>query len=200
MKVLLTAFEPFGGDTINPSLEVLKQIDSDFSNLELKKLILPTSFKGADELFEKEVLEERPDAVLSLGLAGGRAGISLERIGINLDDARIADNDGYRPSGKKIREEGPAAYFSTLPLKEIKGVLTDHGIPAFFSNTAGNFVCNHILYLGLFLAEKYGIGEAGFIHLPYLPSQVLDKPNTPSMSLDLEILAIKLTLSEISGK
>ena len=129
--------------------------------------------------------EEQPDVVICVGQAGGRPNITVERIAINQDDARIPDNDGKQPIDRTIFEEGPAAYFSTLPIKAMVRDMKEAGIPASVSNTAGTFVCNHIMYGALHYAALHQPSlKAGFVHIPYLPMQTVDKPTMPSMSRD----------------
>lgn len=182
MKILLTAFDPFANEKINPTLEVFKKIEDNILNVQLIKLELPTVFGKSSKILEEKIKEAEPDVILSLGQAGGRLKITVERIAINVDDANIKDNEGNKPIDQKIRNDGENAYFSTLPIKAIVEEIKKAGIPAEISNTAGTFVCNHIMYEGLYLAEKYGNIKAGFIHIPFLPEQVIDK-DMPSMNI-----------------
>lgn len=184
MKILVTGFDPFGGEPTNPAIESVKRIDDEIEGAEIIKLEIPTVFHKAADVVEEKIKEVKPDVVLSIGQAGGRYGITVERVAINEDDARIEDNEGNQPIDVKIREDGQAAYFSTLPIKAMVEEIKKENIPASVSNTAGTFVCNHIMYQDLYLAEKYGDIKAGFIHVPFLTEQVLDKKDTASMSLD----------------
>lgn len=183
MKILLTAFDPFADEKINPTLEVLKKIEDNILNVQLIKLELPTVFGKSSKILEEKIKEVKPDVILSLGQAGGRSKITVERIAINIDDANIKDNEGNKPIDQKIRNDGENAYFSTLPIKAIVEEIKKAAIPAEISNTAGTFVCNHIMYEDLYLAAKYGNIKAGFIHIPFLPEQVIDKKDMPSMNI-----------------
>lgn len=189
MKVLITGFDGFNGEDINPSSLVLERLAIKEVNIE--KLFLETSFEKSSKVLEEKIKSFRPHILISLGQAGGRSDISIERVAINIDDASIKDNDGKRPVDKKIREDGESAYFSSLPIKAIVKDLKDKKIPASISNTAGTYVCNHVMYEGLYLSKKYENMSSGFIHLPYLPDQVLDKRNTASMGLDMMVRAVE---------
>ena len=184
MKILVTGFDPFGGEPTNPAIEAVKRIDDNIEGAEIIKLEIPTVFHKAADVVEEKIKEVNPDVVLSVGQAGGRYGICVERVAINQDDARIEDNEGKQPIDVAIREDGAPAYFSTLPIKAMVEEIKKENIPASVSNTAGTFVCNHIMYQDLYLAEKYGNIKAGFIHVPFLTEQVLDKKDTASMSLE----------------
>lgn len=184
MKILVTGFDPFGGEETNPAIESVKRIDDNIEGAEVIKLEIPTVFHKASDVVEAKIKEVKPDVILSVGQAGGRYGITVERVAINEDDARIEDNEGNQPIDVKIREDGAPAYFASLPIKAMVEEIKKENIPASVSNSAGTFVCNHIMYQDLYLAEKYGNIKAGFIHVPFLTEQVLDKPNTASMSLD----------------
>lgn len=184
MKILVTGFDPFGGEPTNPAIESVKRIDDNIEGAEIIKLEIPTVFHKAADVVEAKIKEVNPDVVLSIGQAGGRYGITVERVAINQDDARIEDNEGNQPIDVVIREDGAPAYFSTLPIKAMVEEIKKENLPASVSNTAGTFVCNHIMYQDLYLAEKYGNIKAGFIHVPFLTEQVVDKKDTASMSLE----------------
>lgn len=184
MKILVTGFDPFGGEPTNPAIESVKRIDDNIEGAEIIKLEIPTVFHKAADVVEEKIKEVKPDVVLSIGQAGGRYGITVERVAINQDDARIEDNEGNQPIDVAIREDGAPAYFSTLPIKAMVEEIKKENLPASVSNTAGTFVCNHIMYQDLYLAEKYGNIKAGFIHVPFLTEQVVDKKDTASMSLE----------------
>ena len=184
MKILVTGFDPFGGEPTNPAIESVKRIDDNIEGAEIIKLEIPTVFHKAADVVEAKIKEVKPDVVLSIGQAGGRYGITVERVAINQDDARIEDNEGKQPIDVAIREDGAPAYFSTLPIKAMVEEIKKENLPASVSNTAGTFVCNHIMYQDLYLAEKYGNIKAGFIHVPFLTEQVVDKKDTASMSLE----------------
>lgn len=184
MKILITGFDPFGGEKTNPAIESVKKISENIENAQIKKLEIPTVFHKSADVLEEAIKEFKPDAVLCVGQAGGRFGLTVERVAINQDDARIKDNEGNQPIDLPIREDGENAYFATIPIKRIVEEIKKENIPASISNSAGTFVCNHIMYQALYLSEKYGIKKAGFIHVPFLLEQVVDKPSTPSMSLE----------------
>ena len=184
MKILVTGFDPFGGEETNPAIESVKRIDENIEGAEIIKLEIPTVFHKVADVVEARIKEVKPDVILSVGQAGGRYGITVERVAINEDDARIEDNEGNQPIDVKIREDGAPAYFASLPIKAMVEEIKKENIPASVSNSAGTFVCNHIMYQDLYLAEKYGDIKAGFIHVPFLTEQVVDKPNTASMSLE----------------
>lgn len=179
MKIIVTGFDPFGGETINPSIECVKALP-EIEGVELIRLELPTVFKESAKRLNEVINDVKPDAVLSVGQAGGRAGITMERIAINVDDARIPDNISQQPIDEEIQVEGEAAYFSTLPIKRIVKAIRDAGISAEVSNSAGTFVCNHIMYQALFAATKADKPfKAGFMHIPFIPEQTTDKPSLP---------------------
>lgn len=184
MKILITGFDPFGGEKTNPAIESVKRIDENIEGAEIYKLEIPTVFHKAADMIEEKIKEIKPDVILSVGQAGGRYDLTVERVAINQDDARIPDNEENQPIDVKIREDGKNAYFATIPIKAMVEEIKKENIPASVSNTAGTFVCNHVMYQDLYLAEKYGNIKAGFIHVPFLPEQVLDKKDTASMSLD----------------
>lgn len=179
MKIIVTGFDPFGGETINPSIECVKALP-EIEGVELIRLELPTVFKESAKRLNEVIKDVKPDAVLSVGQAGGRAGITMERIAINVDDARIPDNISQQPIDEEIQVEGEAAYFSTLPIKRIVKAIREAGISAEVSNSAGTFVCNHIMYQSLFAATKADKPfKAGFMHIPFIPEQTTDKPSLP---------------------
>ncbi|NLY47205.1 MAG: pyroglutamyl-peptidase I [Tissierella sp.] len=181
MKVLITGFDPFGGENINPAYEAIKGLEDNISGMKIIKKEIPTVFYKSIEMLEKLIIDENPDLVICVGQAGGRFDISLERVAINIDDARIKDNDGNQPIDERIFEDGENAYFSSLPIKRMAMKIREAGIPANISNTAGTFVCNHIMYGLLYLIDKkYPDIRGGFIHVPYLPEQVVSKGNLPS--------------------
>ena len=198
MKLLVTGFDPFGGEKTNPAIESVKLLADEIGGAEIIKLEIPTVFNKSLAVIEKAVREHQPDVVLSIGQAGGRSAISVEYVGINLNEARIKDNEGYQPSGEKIYEDGENAYFATLPVKAMTAAMKAANVPAAISYTAGTFVCNHVLYGVRYLAEKeFPAMRSGFIHIPFLPEQVLDKANTPSMSLDLIVRGLTAAIEAI---
>ncbi len=183
MKVLITGFDPFGGESVNPALEAVKQLPDTIAGAEVIKLEIPTVFRKSLEKIEENIVKHNPDIVISVGQAGGRYAITPERVAINIDDARIEDNEKNQPIDIPIFEDGENAYFTNLPVKSMVKEMKDNGIPGVLSNTAGTFVCNHVMYGILYMIDKkYPNIKGGFIHVPYIPSQVVDKPETASMS------------------
>ena len=179
MKIIVTGFDPFGGEKINPSIECVKALP-EIEGVELIRLELPTVFKESAKRLNEVINDVKPDAVLSVGQAGGRPGITMERIAINVDDARIPDNVSQQPIDEAIQLDGEAAYFTTLPIKRIVKAIREAGISAVVSNSAGTFVCNHIMYQALFAATKAEKPfKAGFMHIPFIPEQTTDKPSLP---------------------
>lgn len=195
MKILLTAFEPFGGETVNPAIEAVKICKDEILGASIHKLILPTAFREAYSKAFEEIEDLDPDIVLSVGQAGGRSAISLEFVAINYMEARIEDNKGFRPKGESIFEDGKNAYFTNLPIKNMICEIRAAGIPATISYSAGTFVCNELFYSILYYAEredkKY---KAGFMHVPYAGSQVLDKANMPFMNTKDMAIAIEAAI------
>lgn len=183
MKVLITGFDPFGGEKINPALEAVMALPDTIGDVEVIKLEIPTVFGKSLATIREAVIKHQPDIIISVGQAGGRFGISPERVAINVDDARIKDNEGNQPIDIKVVENGEAAYFSNLPIKAMTQAMVNAGIPASVSNSAGTFVCNHVMYGILHMIHtEYPHMRGGFIHVPYIPAQVTNKPNMPSMS------------------
>ncbi len=198
MKVLVTGFDPFGGEKINPAIESVKRLPDKILDAEIIKLEIPTVIgKSVDKIREK-IKEVEPDVVLSIGQAGGRPDITVERVGINCDDCRIKDNEGNQPIDEKVVEDGPAAYFATIPIKAMVEHIKEGKIPASVSNTAGTFICNHVLYGVCHIkATEYPNMRTGFIHIPFLPEQVIDKKNMPSMALDTIVKGLELAIEAI---
>jgi pyroglutamyl-peptidase len=198
--ILLTGFEPFGGETVNPSWLAVQglhhQCTSDGSTV--VALELPCVFQASRQVLAEAVAQYQPHTVLCVGQAGGSAELRLERVAINLVDARIADNAGAQPIDQAIVPDGPAAYFTSMPLKAMRAALHAKGIPATVSYSAGTYVCNHVFY-GLMheAARNVQLGRAGFVHIPYLPQQALHHAGAPSMALELVQQAL-LTVLETS--
>ena len=191
MKILITGFDPFGGEKINPAIESVKQLPDTIAGAEIIKLEIPTVARKSLQRIDEAIKKYDPDIILSVGQAGGRADITIERVGINIDDFRIADNEGNQIVDEPIFSDGENAYFSTLPIKAMIENIRKTGIPASISYTAGTFVCNHVLYGVRYLIEKKYKGKrSGFIHIPFLPEQVIDKRNMPSMSLETITFAL----------
>ena len=189
MKLLLTAFDPFGGDKVNPALEAVKLVSEKVGNVEVVKLEVPTVFRKSIATVAAAIAKEKPDAVLCIGQAGGRYDITPERVAINLDDARIKDNEGNQPIDLPIYGDGAPAYFSDLPIKAMVQHIREAGLPASVSNTAGTFVCNHLMYGVLYtLAKEYPGVRGGFMHVPFIPEQVVGRP-APAPSMNLKDIA-----------
>jgi pyroglutamyl-peptidase len=178
MKILVSAFDPFGGDKVNPALEAVKLLPEEIDGNTVKKLEVPTVFVKSIDKLQAAIEAEKPDAVLCVGQAGGRFDVTPERVAINCDDARIPDNEGNQPVGA-IYGDGPAAYFATLPIKAMVRRIRGAGLPASVSNTAGTFVCNHLMYGLLYHLDHRFKGRGirgGFVHVPFIPEQVVDRP------------------------
>jgi pyroglutamyl-peptidase len=201
MKALVTGFEPFGDDPINPSFEALQHLPQQLGNIEIATRILPTVFGRSLEMLDNALTAIRPDLVLCVGLAGGRTALSLERVAINLDDARIPDNEGQTPIDCAIVPDGPPAYFATLPIKAAVLALREAGLPAIVSNTAGTFVCNHVFY-GLMhrAATSLPRWRGGFLHVPYLPAQAARNEGVPSMAVADIVRGIEIVLAVAASR
>ncbi|WP_457753375.1 pyroglutamyl-peptidase I [Thermococcus sp.] len=194
MKVLVTGFEPFGGENVNPSWEAVKMLPDVIENAEIVKYQLPVSFKKVRELLPEIISKKKPEVIILTGQAGGRTNITVERVAINVMDSTKEDNDGYKPEDEPIFEDAPVAYFSTLPIKRIVRALRENKIPAMVSNTAGTYVCNTAMFTALHYVATNGLNaKAGFIHVPYIPEQVLEK-NAPSMPLEIIKRAIEIAV------
>ncbi len=189
--VLLTGFEPFNKANVNPAWEAVRALDGwSGAGFRVEVRQLPCVFGDARDAMAAMVDELHPDIVIAVGQAGGRAEISVERVAINVDDASILDNAGRQPVDRPIVEDGPAAYFSTLPIKAMVAAMRDKGLAAGVSQTAGTFVCNHVFY-GLMHHTAGKPTRAGFMHVPFLPEQAEQRPDDPpSMALDDIILGI----------
>ena len=199
MKILLTAFTPFDGESINPALEAMKLLPDKIGQLEVLKLEVPTVFGKSARLVLETMEQEKPDYVLSIGQAGGRAEITPERIAINIDDAGIPDNEGNQPTDRPIYPDGENAYFSTLPVKAIVEAIKREGIPASISNSAGTYVCNHLMYSVLYSIKKNALPiKAGFLHVPYIPEQTVNKKDKASLSLEEIVRGLEAALREIN--
>jgi hypothetical protein len=202
MKILVTGFDPFGGEKINPALETIKRLPDAVLGARIIKLEIPTVVGKSLAKIQEAVEKENPDVVLSIGQAGGRSEITVERVGINIDDCRIPDNEGNQPIDEPIVNGGPSAYFVTVPIKAIVEKIKANNIPASISNTAGTFICNHVCYgVAHLAAARTAVGKpmkSGFIHIPFLPEQVIGKPAlTPSMSLGTIVSGITHALEAI---
>jgi pyroglutamyl-peptidase len=190
--VLLTGFEPFGTATSNPSGEIVKQIIGD----NIVTAILPVAYTQSADRLLALIAEHNPDVVICLGQAEGRTAITPEKVAINLDDARLADNEGVLRSDVKILDKGPDAYFSTLPVKEMVEAIKAQGIPSSVSFSAGAFLCNHVFYV----AQNKFAGtnvRSGFVHVPLMDSQAPEFPGLPTMPLDQMVTAVKAILNTV---
>lgn len=204
MKILVTGFDPFGQDTMNPAIEAVKRLPDTISGAEIIKLEIPTVFNKSAEVTREALAKHDVDYVLNIGQAGGRFDLTPERVAINLDDARIPDNEGNQPIDVEIKADGESAYFSQHPVKAMVTAIKNAGLPASVSNTAGTFVCNHIMYQSLYLTHKeFPKAKAGFMHVPFLPEQVLERLGMPAMSLEditRGIVAAIEAIVEFDGK
>ena len=192
-KVLLTGFEPFGNATSNPSGEIVKQISGD----NIVTAILPVAYTQSAEQLLSLIEQHKPDVVICLGQAEGRIAITPERVAINLDDARLADNEGVLRNDVKILQDGPDAYFSTLPVNDIVAAIKAQGIPAAVSLSAGAFLCNHVFYMA---QNKFVDSDvrSGFVHVPLMDSQATEFPGLPTMPLGQMVTAIRAILEVVA--
>jgi len=202
VRILITGFESFDGEPINAAWEVVKDMTGKYAeNREVFVRQIPTVFGASRMKLAEAFAEVRPDVVICVGQAGGRSAVSIERMGVNLDDARIPDNIGQQPLEQAISVTGPDGHFSTLPVRHLVETLLQAGIPAEESWSAGTYVCNHLLY-GLMEIIKQG-GEktrhvrGGFIHIPYLPHQAARHQNAPSLSVDVVRQALQLVVETL---
>ncbi|OJV63268.1 MAG: pyroglutamyl-peptidase I [Clostridiales bacterium 38-18] len=195
MKVLITGFEPFGGERINPSYEAVKSIKA-FENIEVIKACLPVVFGDSITMLEQLIDLHKPDIVICVGQAGGRQGLTIERVGINIDDARIPDNNGNQPIDERIVDNAPDGLFSNLPIKAIVDQWTLQDVNGSVSNTAGTYVCNHLLFGLLEMRQrKTPLYKGGFIHVPYIPEQNIE----PSMSLEMITKGLEIAIETSVG-
>ena len=197
-KLLLTAFTPFDGERINPALEAVKLVKDKIGNLLIVKLEVPTVFGKSIDTVREAIEREKPDFVLSIGQAGGRAEITPERVAINLNDARIPDNEGNQPIDEPIFPDGENAYFSTLPVKAMVEAIRKEGLPSSLSNSAGTYVCNHLMYGVLYYLDKRPSMKAGFIHVPYIPEQTKNKKEMPALELSEIVRGLEAAITAIA--
>ena len=187
-KLLITGFDPFGGASINPAWEAVKLLPDTIADFEVHKLEIPTVFGLATEKVLEKAAEIQPNVILCIGQAGGRGAVTPERIGVNIRDAKIADNAGNQPVGQFVAEEGPAAYFATVPVMAMEEAIRKESLPGQVSNSAGAFVCNDTLY-GLLHHYAGTEVKVGFIHVPWLPEQ-----GSPSMPLEKTAAALEAAI------
>lgn len=197
--VLMTAFEPFGGEHINPSWEAVRSFEGkviDDARIVVRQL--PVVFSACGAVLTAALEELKPHRILCVGQAGGRSDISVERVAINVNDARIADNAGQQPVDEPVVAGGPAAYFATIPIKAMVAALREVGIPASVSQTAGTFTCNNVMYQLLHWLHTSGsAARGGFVHIPYMPEQAAQHPGAPSMSTASVVQALETSLRVI---
>ena len=191
-RLLITGFDPFGGATVNPSWMAVERLPDQIGECVLCKLQIPTVFGKAAAAVLEIARQFSPDTILCIGQAGGRAAVTPERIGVNIRDARIPDNAGNQPRGEFVDPQGPAAYFSTLPVEAMAQAIRDAGVDATVSNSAGAFVCNDVLYSLLHHYDGTAV-RVGFVHVPYLPEQ-----GTPSMELEQIVRALEAAITLIT--
>jgi len=210
MKILVTGFEPFNGGKVNPSEQIVYRLEAP-EGVTLIKEVLPVEFKKTTARLQELFQEHHPDVVLSIGQAGGRAEISVEQRAVNLDNVGrpdgticLADNGGYMPVDEKIAEDGAEEYPATLPLEQLVEAIRRQGIPAGLSPSAGTFVCNHVMYVNLYEGAKHYPGmKAGFIHVPFLPEQIADRPDKDrvcAMPLQDMVAGLQAVLEVLADK
>ena len=194
--LLITGFEPFGGEAVNPSWEAVRRLPDTLGDWTLTRLRVPTVFGLAAETV-LGAADPMPDAILCVGQAGGRAGLTPEVIGVNLRDARIPDNAGNRPEAEPIAPGGPDGLFATVPVRAMARAMEAAGIPARLSLSAGSFVCNDLLY-SLLLHFRGTPVRVGFVHVPYLPEQA--KNGEPSLPLEEIVRGLRLCVGALDGE
>ena len=194
--VLVTGFDAFCGESINPSWEICERLPRTIAGLRIETCRVPCEFRRSIETIAEAIDRHRPVLVVCLGQAGGRAHMSVERVAINMDDARVADNTGARPIDEPVAANGPSAYFATLPIKAMVEAMHAVGVPAEVSNSAGTYVCNHVMYgvLHFLAAQGHGATRAGFIHVPYCEEQVVGKPAIAAMSLATMVKGVEAAI------
>jgi pyroglutamyl-peptidase len=198
--VLITGFDAFAGESENPSWEAVSRLEGEvIAGHRVIARRLPVEFGGALNLLRGAIVELDPALVLCIGQAGGRAQLSLERVAINLDDARIPDNAGASPVDEPVVADGPAAYFATLPVKAMLCALRDAGIPAEISQTAGTYVCNHAFYGLMHALRDRPATRGGFIHIPYSPAQAARHPGAPSLPVETVVAALRIAVLTALG-
>ena len=201
MKILITGFDPFGGETVNPAYEAVKLLPDTIAGAQIIKMEIPTVFSQCGPAVEAGIREHHPDVVLNIGRAGGRSCVTVERVAVNLAEAGIPDNAGEQPMDQPLQPDGPAAYFATIPVKAVVQNVRDHGLPCHLSYSAGTYVCNCVMYNVLHLAAtKYPGLRAGFLHVPYADFQTAGKPNgTPSASLASIAKALEYAVEAVAA-
>lgn len=193
-KLLITGFDPFGGETVNPSWEAVRLLPDSIGGYALTKLQIPTVFGLAAQTVLDAAAALQPDAILCIGQAGGRNAVTPEVVAINLREARIPDNHGQQPVNLPVVQDGPAAYFATVPVRDMVRAIQEAGIPAALSFTAGTFVCNDVLYT---LLHRFAGTQTcvGFLHVPFLPGQA--KEGVPNLELDTIVRALTAAIGSL---
>ncbi len=195
--VLVLGFEPFDKAPLNPAWEVARRLDGNtIDGARVAGVQLPCVFGKALDALDAALQQHQPSLVIALGLAGGRTALSIERVAINVDDARIADNAGQQPIDVAVTPDGPAAYFARLPIKQAVTAMRAAGVPAEVSNTAGTFVCNHVFY-GLNTVPAWAQTRGGFVHVPYLPEMAAALPGAPSMAVETQCKGIEALIAAV---
>ncbi len=200
-KILMTGFEAFGEESVNPASQLAQEFDGVEKNgYEVIGKKIPTVYGESSEKVEELIEEYEPDIVLHVGLANGTHGIRVERVALNMEDARIEDNAGNEPTDEKIEEKGPLAYRTTLSDREIVEAVKDEGIPSYLSYSAGTYVCNHVIYSTAHYVETNDLDiDYVFIHIPLLPEQAVDKKeNPPSMGIETMKRAFETVIETIT--
>ena len=200
MKILVTGFDPFGGEAANPAWEAVSRLPAETGGAEIVKLQVPTMFGRAPEAVLREVERLRSDFVVSVGQAAGRTAITPERIAINCEEASIPDNAGFQPAGGPVVEGGPDGYFSLLPVKEMAAAIQAAGLPGKVSNTAGTYVCNHLMYHILHACHtRYPGMRSGFIHVPCIPEQQAGHPEWFALPLEEIVRGLTAALEVLAN-
>ncbi|WP_167142789.1 pyroglutamyl-peptidase I [Canibacter zhoujuaniae] len=199
MRILVTGFDPFDGEEINPAREAVFALPDEIAGAAIIKAEVPTEFMQSTILMRELIAQHSPDIVLCVGQAGGISGLNAERVAINLQDARIPDNAGYAPLDAPVIADGPAAYFATLPVKAMVRAAREAGLSAQVSYSAGTFVCNHLMYVTLHELRERPDTRAGFVHIPYLPEQVAKRPGVPAMPLAETVRGLSEMISAAVG-
>lgn len=199
MRILVTGFDPFDGESCNPSWDAVSQLSEQIAGAEIVTKCVLTEFRRATAEVSEAIDELAPDAVVFVGQAGGRADVTPERVAINLEDARIPDNAGAQPIDVPVADDGPAAYFSTLPVKAMVAAIRDTGLPAYLSNSAGTFVCNDLMYGVLHHLAVTGrtAVRAGFVHVPFVPEQAARYEGAASWPLDDIVRALTAAIEAV---